>query len=93
MIAVNALNINSDNAINSGYPHYQKLLHTFDFFEHAVFLSPFEPNIFGNEKPEEKIHELVRDKQSKYIHKLLITKKKYSKNLHFNDFHLLYFVY
>ncbi|BBS21752.1 hypothetical protein WP5W18E06_22890 [Klebsiella quasipneumoniae] len=76
MIAVNALNINSDNAINSGYPHYQKLLHTFDFFEHAVFLSPFEPNIFGNEKPEEKIHELVRDKQSKYIYKLVNNKEK-----------------
>ncbi|MBA0198440.1 hypothetical protein H0249_18180 [Pectobacterium brasiliense] len=43
LIAVNALNVTTENAIKSGYPRYQALLHTFDFFEHAVFLFPFEP--------------------------------------------------
>lgn len=71
MIAINALNINSENAKKSGYPHYQKLLHTFDFFEHAVFHSPFEPNIFGDENPTNKIRSIVINTQSKYIDKLL----------------------
>lgn len=76
MIAVNALNINSDSAKKSGYPHYQKLLHTFDFFEHAVFHSPFEPNIFGDENPETKIKNMIIYTQSKYIDKLLNSEGK-----------------
>ncbi|HHR1160264.1 putative phage abortive infection protein [Raoultella ornithinolytica] len=76
MIAVNALNINSDSAKKSGYPHYQKLLHTFDFFEHAVFHSPFEPNIFGDENPETKIKNMIIYTQSKYTDKLFNSKEK-----------------
>ena len=44
LIAINALNVNSELAKLSGYPKYQKLLHLFDFFEHAVFIHPQKPN-------------------------------------------------
>lgn len=44
LIAVNALNVNSDHPKVAGYPMYQKLLHRFNFFEHAVFTNPRHPN-------------------------------------------------
>lgn len=44
LIAVNALNVNSDRLKVAGYPMYQKLLHRFNFFEHAVFTNPRRPN-------------------------------------------------
>ncbi|WP_336819259.1 putative phage abortive infection protein [Cedecea sp. MMO-103] len=47
LIAVNALNVKSESMQKSGYPKYQQLLHKFDFFEHAVFYDPLEPNVFS----------------------------------------------
>lgn len=44
LIAVNALNVNDLRLKQTGYPEYQKLLHRFDFFEHAVFSNPRQPN-------------------------------------------------
>lgn len=76
MIAVNALNINSNDSKNSGYPRYQKLLHLFDFFEHAVFYSPFEPNVFGDKNAEIKIQKLIEVTQSKYSDYFYVVKDK-----------------
>lgn len=44
LIAVNALNVSSDRLKKAGYPKYQMLLHRFNFFEHAVFTNPRQPN-------------------------------------------------
>ena len=44
LIAVNALNIKSERLKEAGYPKYQKLLHRFNFFEHAVFTNPRQAN-------------------------------------------------
>lgn len=44
LIAVNALNVRSQRAKESSYPYYQQLLHTYDFFEHAIFMFPDKPN-------------------------------------------------
>lgn len=66
LIAVNALNIQNKNSEPTGYLNYQKLLHFFDFFEHAVFHSPFSPNkVFEDEDVPKRIHDLIL-KQSQY---------------------------
>lgn len=66
LIAVNALNIENKNAESTGYINYQELLHFFDFFEHAVFHSPFHPNkVFEDENEPTSIHDLIL-KQSRY---------------------------
>lgn len=44
LIAINALNVRSDRLKVAGYPEYQKLLHRFNFFEHAVFSNPWKAN-------------------------------------------------
>ncbi|EFH3930429.1 hypothetical protein F9441_20775 [Escherichia coli] len=44
LIAINALNVRSDRLKDAGYPEYQKLLHRFNFFEHAVFSNPWKAN-------------------------------------------------
>lgn len=44
LIAVNALNVKDERLKETGYPEYQKLLHRFNFFEHAVFSNPRQPN-------------------------------------------------
>lgn len=45
LVAVNALNVQTESMQKSGYPKYQRLLHKFDFFEHAVFYDPLQPNV------------------------------------------------
>lgn len=44
LIAINALNVRSERLKDAGYPEYQKLLHRFNFFEHAVFSNPWKAN-------------------------------------------------
>lgn len=44
LIAINALNVKDQRLKKTGYPEYQKLLHRFSFFEHAVFSNPRLPN-------------------------------------------------
>lgn len=71
LIAVNALNISQSSDSKSGYGHYQWLLHKFDFFEHAVFPFPFEPNsTFIVDDAVNKIREVVMVKQSHYMETL-----------------------
>ncbi len=71
LIAVNALNVNDERAKNSSYPYYQKLLHHFDFFEHAIFMFPSNPNeLFRRDDWENRIHELVISTQSQYSTRL-----------------------
>lgn len=66
LIAVNALNIENKKTESVGYVNYQKLLHFFDFFEHAVFHSPFSPNkVYEDENTPSRIYELIM-KQSSY---------------------------
>lgn len=49
LIAINSLNVLDQRAKESSYPYYQKLLHEFDFFEHAIFMFPLKPNeLFKN---------------------------------------------
>lgn len=71
LIAVNALNVNDPRAKASSYPYYQQLLHTFDFFEHAIFMFPFEPNeLFKSKLWVEEIQQHVLSEQSKFISNL-----------------------
>lgn len=66
LIAVNALNIENKKSESVGYVNYQNLLHFFDFFEHAVFHSPFSPNkVYEDENMPSRIYELIL-KQSSY---------------------------
>lgn len=67
MIALNALNVVSERSIKSGYPKYQRLLHSFDFFEHAIFTHPSEPNsIFNSDDWTQLIYNQIKSKQSEY---------------------------
>lgn len=60
MIALNALNVKTSISKESGYPRYQKLLHSFDFFEHAVFIKPLDPSgVLINTDWEELIHSQI----------------------------------
>lgn len=71
LIAVNALNVRDERARNSSFPYYQQLLHDFCFFEHAIFMFPSNPNfLFSRDDWETRIHDLVIQKQSKFITKL-----------------------
>ncbi|MGO4018679.1 putative phage abortive infection protein [Klebsiella michiganensis] len=71
LIAVNALNVQTNRAKQSGYPRYQKLLHKFDFFEHAVFFFPTEPNRFILTVDEiSLIHSNLSLNSSDYIERL-----------------------
>lgn len=71
LIAVNALNVRDERAVHSSYPHYQKLLHDFAFFEHAIFMFPSNPNLlFKRGDWEERIHQLIISKQSNYATRL-----------------------
>lgn len=45
LIAVNALNVKSERMMDAGYQNYQKMLHRFNFFEHAIFSNPDNPNL------------------------------------------------
>ena len=67
MIAMNALNVVSERSKKSGYPKYQKLLHTFDFFEHAIFTHPSNPNtLFNSDNWTLLIYNQIKIKQSEY---------------------------
>lgn len=67
MIAINALNVASESSKNSGYPKYQRLLHEFDFFEHAIFTHPSSPNqIFYSENWSDIINYQIKKTQSKF---------------------------
>ncbi|MFL3528879.1 putative phage abortive infection protein [Citrobacter amalonaticus] len=60
MIALNALNVKTNISKASGYPRYQELLHSFDFFEHAVFIKPLDPNgVLINTEWEGLIHSQI----------------------------------
>ncbi|MEJ1268649.1 putative phage abortive infection protein [Pantoea ananatis] len=78
LIAVNALNVRDERAIHSSYPHYQKLLHDFAFFEHAIFMFPSNPNLlFKRDDWEERIHQLIINKQSDF------TKRNYNQKIQY----------
>ncbi|MBL5964876.1 hypothetical protein I7V30_06275 [Lelliottia amnigena] len=67
MIALNALNVVSERSKKTGYPKYQKLLHTFDFFEHAIFTHHSEPNtIFNSDDWTLLIYNKIKITQSEY---------------------------
>lgn len=71
LIAVNALNVKDQRAKDSSYPYYQKLLHEFDFFEHAIFMFPTNPNeLFKNNNWTDKIKEQILTTQSKFHNNL-----------------------
>lgn len=71
LIAVNALNVVDERAVESAYPLYQQLLHKYDFFEHAIFLFPFTPNeLFKRDDWDEKIQRQILKKQSDYTSEL-----------------------
>ncbi|MEG6130893.1 putative phage abortive infection protein [Enterobacter kobei] len=71
MIALNALNVRTSISKSSGYPRYQNLLHFFNFFEHAIFINPLDPNsIFVNTDWEGLIHSHLAQKlEYKYFGK------------------------
>lgn len=65
MIALNSLNVKTPISKASGYPRYQKLLHSFDFFEHAVFIKPLDPNgVLINTEWEWLIHSQINSQLS-----------------------------
>ncbi|WP_323641853.1 putative phage abortive infection protein [Pectobacterium carotovorum] len=71
LIAVNSLNVLDQRAKESSYPYYQKLLHEFDFFEHAIFMFPSKPNeLFKRDNWEEKIQDQIFSVQSKFYNQL-----------------------
>ncbi|WP_162940879.1 putative phage abortive infection protein [Pectobacterium parmentieri] len=71
LIAVNSLNVREQRAKESSYPYYQKLLHKFDFFEHAIFIFPSKPNeLFKRDDWEEKIQGQIFSVQSKFYNNL-----------------------
>lgn len=70
LIAVNALNVRSQRAKNSSYPYYQQLLHTFNFFEHAIFMFPEKPNeLFGNDDWTGSVRKQILSRQSDFMNK------------------------
>jgi hypothetical protein len=75
MIAVNALNVDKDNAktlvILATRGCYICLI-----FLNTLYFSPFEPNIFGDDDFEKKVQDLIVDKKSKYIHNIVNVNNK-----------------
>lgn len=71
MIALNATNVISERAKDSGYSKYQEMLHFFNFFEHTVFTHPSNPNeIFSSDDWINIIHLQIRKTQSNYDNKI-----------------------
>ncbi|PPE62503.1 hypothetical protein F157LOC_01352 [Pectobacterium brasiliense] len=66
LIALNALNMTGESKRSAGYIKYQNMLRQFDFFEHAVFINPKEPNTKIQPKRAYKI--FTNDEKSNYSH-------------------------
>ncbi|WP_323634621.1 putative phage abortive infection protein [Pectobacterium polaris] len=64
LIAINALNITGESEKVAGYIKYQNMLRQFNFFEHAVFINPQEPNI--TILPQKACNMFINDEKSNY---------------------------